>query len=95
LLFNPVYGYGRWLKPAEVVVAQVLARNVELAERQRTEECVLTLDELDIEFTSLMDELVAAGLCQRMEDLPPIVPQETWFRAQQRTIRRLAEGEVL
>jgi hypothetical protein len=95
ILCNPVYGYGRWLEPREVVAAHVLSKNVELAARQKARGHTLTLDELDAEFVALMDELVAGGFCQRLQDLPPIVPKTTWLQAQQETIRRLAAGEAL
>jgi hypothetical protein len=95
ILFNPVYGYGRWLEPRAVVAAHVLGKNVELAARQRAQGHTLTLDELDVEFTALMDELVAGGFCLRLQDLPPLVPKTTWLRAQQVTIQKLMIGEEL
>jgi hypothetical protein len=95
MLCNPVYGYGRWLEPRGVVAAHVLSKNVELAARQKAQGHTLTLDELDAEFTALMDELVAGGFCQQLEDLPPLVPKATWLQAQQTTIRRLMAGEEL
>ena len=95
ILCNPVYGYGRWLEPSELVAAHVLSKKVELAARQKAQGCTLTLDELDAEFTALMDDLVAGGFCQRLQDLPPIVPKATWLQAQQETMRRLMAGEEL
>ncbi|HSJ58823.1 MAG TPA: hypothetical protein VLC95_16680, partial [Anaerolineae bacterium] len=89
ILFNPVYGYGRWLEPRDVVAAHVLSKNVELAARQRAQGCTLTLDELDAEFVALMDDLVTGGLCRRLQDLPPLIPKAKWLQAQQETIRRL------
>jgi hypothetical protein len=55
----------------------------------------LTLDELDEEFTALLDDLVSEGLCQRMQDLPPLVPKAEWLRTQQEVIHRLVVGEEL
>jgi hypothetical protein len=95
ILCNPVYGYGRWLEPRELVAAHVLSKNVELAARQKAQGRTLTLDELDAEFVALMDELVAGGFCQRLQDLPPLVPKTTWLQAQQATMRRLMAGEEL
>jgi hypothetical protein len=92
---NPVYGYGRWLEPKEVAAAHVFIRDVELAEKQEALGRTLTLDELDAEFTALMDDLVAGGLCRRMQDLPPIVSKTTWLLAHQELIYRLMEGEEL
>jgi hypothetical protein len=95
MLCNPVYGYGRWLEPREVAAAHVFNRDAELAEKQKALGRTLTLDELDAEFTALLDDLVGGGLCRRMQDLPPIVPKVTWLRAHQEVIYRLMVGEEL
>jgi hypothetical protein len=81
-LFNPVYGYGRLLDPSEVVVVRVINLNEELAERQKTLGRTLTLDELDEEFTALMDDLVAQGLCRHIQDVPSIISKERWLSTQ-------------
>jgi hypothetical protein len=96
ILLNPVHGYGRLLDPSEVVVARVTNLNVELAERQKTLGRALTLDELGEEFTVPMDDLVAQGLCQHIQDVPSIISKERWLSTQQQAIQRLVEGkEVL
>ncbi|MGD2207507.1 MAG: hypothetical protein PVH17_12095 [Anaerolineae bacterium] len=95
ILCNPMYGYGRWLEPTAVVVDQVLKRNVELAERQKRTGQAMTLEELDAEFTAVLDDLEEDGFCRRMPDLPPLVPKETWLRAQQEFINRLVTGRAL
>jgi hypothetical protein len=95
ILCNPVYGYGRWLEPRELVAAHVFSKNIELAARQKAQGRTLTLDELDAEFVALMDELVAGGFCQHLQDLPPLVSKTTWLRAQQEAIYRLMVGQEL
>lgn len=93
VIFNPVYGYGRLLLPSDTVVAHVLGLNRALAERQRSLGRALTLDELDEEYTALMDRLVAQGLCRREADVPALISKEEWLGAQQVAIRRLVNGE--
>jgi hypothetical protein len=95
IIFNPVYGYGRHLQPLDTVVAHVLRLNRALAERQKSLGRTLTLDELDEEYTALMDRLVAQGLCWHEQDAPPLVSKEQWLRAQQVAIRRLVNGEEI
>ena len=65
ILCNPVYGYGRWLEPSELVAAHVLSKNVELAAKQKAQGSTLTLDELDAEFTALMDEAGKSSECEK------------------------------
>ena len=96
ILLNQVYGHGNPLDPAEVVLTRVFNLNEELAERQKTLGRALTLDELGEEFTVPMDDLVAQGLCQHIQDVPSIISKERWLSTQQQAIQRLVEGkEVL
>ncbi len=56
----------------------------------------MTLDELDEDFTALVDDPVAQGLCRHIQDVPSIIAKERWLSTQQQAIQRLAEGkEVL
>ena len=93
VLFNPVYGYGRLLLPANTVVGHVMLLNRALAEKQHSLGRVLTLDELDQEYTALMDWLVAQGLCHEVQDVPPIISKEQWLQTQQTAIGQMAAGE--
>lgn len=93
VLFNPVYGYGRLLLPADTVVSHVMLLNRTLAEKQKSLGRVLTLDELDEEYTALMDWLVTCGLCQRVQEVPTIISKEEWLQTQQAAIQRMAAGE--
>ncbi len=93
IIFNPVYGYGRLLLPTDTVVAHVLLLNRALAERQKSLGRALTLEELDKEYTDLMDWLVAQDLCWHEQDVPAIISKEEWLQAQQTAIQQLAEGK--
>jgi hypothetical protein len=93
ILFNPVYSYGKLLLPSEIVVAHVFRLNEELAERQKSQGRAFTLEELDEEYTALMDRLVAQGLCWHEQDVPAVISKEEWLQTQQTAIERLAEGE--
>jgi hypothetical protein len=93
ILFNPVYGYGRLLLPTDTVVAHVLLLNRALAERQKSLGRVLTLEELDKEYTALMDSLVAQDLCWHEQDVPALISKEKWLQAQQTAIQQLVEGK--
>jgi hypothetical protein len=93
IIFNPVYGYGKLLLPAETVVAHVLLLNRALAERQKSLGRALTLGELDKEYTDLMDWLVAQDLCWHEQDVQPFISKEEWLQAQQTAIQQLAEGK--
>ena len=74
----------------------MLTLNEELAERQKSLGRALTLEELDEEFTALMELLVVQGLCRHVQDVPAIISKEEWLQAQQTAIQQLAEGkEVL
>jgi hypothetical protein len=96
IIFNPVYGYGRLLQPTDTVVAHVLLLNRALAERQKSLGRPLTLDELDEEYTALMDWLVTEDLCWEEQDVPALISKEKWLQAQQTAIQQLADGkEVL
>jgi hypothetical protein len=93
VLFNPVYGYGRLLLPADTVVSHVMLLNRTLAEKQTSLGRALTLDELDQEYTALMDWLVSHGLCRHVQDVPTIISKEKWLQTQQAAIQRMAAGE--
>lgn len=93
IIFNPVYGYGRLLLPTDTVVAHVLVLTRALAERQKSLGRALTLEELDKEYTDLMDWLVAQDLCWHEQDVPAIISKEEWLQAQQTAIQQLAEGK--
>ena len=93
IIFNPVYGYGKLLLPTETVVAHVLLLNRELAEKQKSLGRPLTLDELDQEYTALMDWLVAQDLCWHEQVVPAFISKEEWLQAQQTAIQQLAEGK--
>jgi hypothetical protein len=93
IIFNPVYGYGRLLLPTDTVVAHVLLLNRALAERQKSLGRALTLEELDKEYTDLMDWLVAQDLCWHEQDVPALISKEEWLQAQQIAIQQLAEGK--
>ena len=93
MLHDPLYAYGQVLEPAEQVVGHVLALNVELADRQKELKRPPTLEELDQEYTNLINYLLGEGICRHVADVEPIVPKETWLRAQLVDVQRIVDGK--
>jgi len=92
MLHDPVYGYGRVLKPQEAAVGFVVELNKELAEQYECLERLPTIDELDAIFSAALVWLVDEGICEHTADVEPIVGKTLWLRAQQVQIQRITQG---
>ncbi len=90
LLTNPTHGYGIVLEPAELVPALIQKFERNLAKIQNKRGKPFNVAELDEHFQTYLDFLVDTGSCTRGRDVAPSVPKETWLKAQQVAIERLA-----
>ncbi len=93
MLTNPIYGYGVVLLPADQVPLAIQQFEEQLANEQSKRGFAFTLQELDERFQAHFKSLVESGSFALGRDAPPLIDKETWLKAQQVAISRIARGE--